>query len=147
MKRFKGRIKNILANLRNEPIILLKGMYDSWDEASDDCIGYDSDTIWHKVIDAVNKVRSGEAAFERDGFAFAQPHYNYPVVAFLLQLFLEERKLYVLDFGGSLGSMYYQHKDIFSYISDFRWNIVEQKHVVEYGKENLEDDRLWFFMI
>lgn len=145
MKSIVGHIKNFLSNRNREPVIGLKGIYDSWEVAERECIGYDSDAIWNKVINAVNKVKNGEAAFERDGYAFAELHYNYPVIAFLIQSYLEDGKLHVLDFGGSLGSMYYQHTKVLHNIEDLEWNVVEQKHVVDYGKKHLENEELKYF--
>ena len=144
MKKIIMHIWNFLMNRNKEPIIALKGIYNSWEEAQAECDGYDSEIIWDKVKCAVDKVKSGEAAFERDGFAFIEPHYNYPVLSFLLQRYIEDGKLHILDFGGSLGSMYYQHRDVMKNMSDLKWNIVEQFPVVDYGKKNLEDEKLLF---
>ena len=52
--------------------------------------------------------------------------------------------LSVLDFGGSLGSTYYQNKKFLDSLDDVSWNIVEQKHFVDAGKEDFEDERLRF---
>ena len=54
-------------------------------------------------------------------------------------------QLKVLDFGGSLGSTYYQNKKFLDKFRDVSWSIVEQKHFVDVGKEYFEDERLKFF--
>ena len=51
----------------------------------------------------------------------------------------------MLDFGGSLGSTYYQNKKFLDKIDDVTWNIVEQENFVKTGKEEFEDNRLKFF--
>ncbi len=51
----------------------------------------------------------------------------------------------MLDFGGSLGSTYYQNKKFLDKLDYVSWAIVEQKHFVDIGKKEFEDDRLKFF--
>lgn len=51
----------------------------------------------------------------------------------------------VLDFGGSLGSVYFQYKHILKFFKKVQWNIVEQKKIVKYGKKFFEDGILKFF--
>ncbi len=54
-------------------------------------------------------------------------------------------KLNVLDFGGSLGSSYYQNKKFLDSLSDVNWCIVEQPDFVNAGIEIIKDGRLHFF--
>jgi len=56
-----------------------------------------------------------------------------------------EGRLNVLDFGGSLGSTYFQNRAFLSAINTLRWNIVEQPHYVAVGKEHFEDNHLKFY--
>lgn len=51
----------------------------------------------------------------------------------------------MLDFGGSLGSSYFQNRSFLSGIKNLKWCIVEQKHFVESGKENFENNQLKFY--
>ena len=53
--------------------------------------------------------------------------------------------LRALDFGGSLGSSYFQNKHLLSELN-LEWSIVEQSHFVEYGKKELSDNTLQFYM-
>jgi putative methyltransferase (TIGR04325 family) len=55
------------------------------------------------------------------------------------------RILNVLDFGGSLGSSYFQNRNFLSGLKELKWNIVEQKHFVDCGKEFIEDGQLKFY--
>jgi putative methyltransferase (TIGR04325 family) len=50
-----------------------------------------------------------------------------------------------LDFGGSLGSSYFQNKFFLDTIPDVNWCIVEQQEFVDAGRESFEDKRLHFF--
>ena len=54
--------------------------------------------------------------------------------------------LKVLDFGGSLGSTYFQLTDFLSSINSLKWCVVDQKECVEAGKLHFADDRLEFFL-
>jgi putative methyltransferase (TIGR04325 family) len=51
----------------------------------------------------------------------------------------------VLDFGGSLGSSYFQCKRFLQPLARVRWNIVEQASFVAVGRAELETEELRFF--
>lgn len=121
------------------------GNYNTWAEAQLECTGYDSKIILEKCKNAILKVKNGEAVYERDSVLFDKISYSWPLLAFLLSVGLEQKgKLHLIDFGGSLGSTYYQNKDFLSILPDLRWNIVEQKHFVEIGRNLFEDEHLKF---
>lgn len=123
-----------------------KGNYSSWNEAQKKCSGYNSDTIFTKVKEALLKVKSGEAIFERDSVIFDKIHYSFPLLSALSIVALKNKgKLNVLDFGGSLGSSYYQNRNIFKDINEFNWCIVEQPHFVKEGLISFADTNLHFF--
>ncbi len=121
------------------------GNYKSWSEALKHSHGYDNPAILDKVCDSLFKVKNGRAAYERDSVTFDHIQYSWPVLAALLWVGSEGHKLTVLDFGGSLGSSYYQNKQFLSHIPNLAWHIVEQKNFIECGKENFEDQTLKFF--
>lgn len=122
-----------------------KGNYPSWEAALKKSKGYDSPEILDKVKTAALKVKNGEAAYERDSVIFHQPDFAFPLLASLLHIALEKNQLQVLDFGGSLGSLYFQHQKFFTSLSSFKWHVVEQPHFSETGKKLFEDDHLRFF--
>lgn len=122
------------------------GNYSLWQEAENKCTGYDNELIFNKVKDALIKVKNGDAVFERDSVIFDKIHYSFPLLSALSLTALNEKAtLKVLDFGGSLGSAYYQNKKLFTHLNDFTWNIVEQKHFVTEGKQTFADDHLNFY--
>ena len=122
------------------------GDYSSWEEAMKDSVGYDSDIILEKVKNSLLQVKEGKAIYERDSVLFDKIEYSFPVLATLLKIALEnDGKLSVLDFGGSLGSSYYQCKDFLGDIKELRWSIVEQPNFVECGKQYFENDQLKFY--
>ncbi|MGB3946507.1 MAG: methyltransferase, TIGR04325 family [Bacteroidia bacterium] len=123
-----------------------KGNYTSWASASAQASGYDSEIILNRVKNALLKVKNGEAVYERDSVIFDKVSYSFPLLSALSQVALKNnRKLNVLDFGGSLGSSYNQNKSFFSDLDQFNWCIVEQKHFVEEGKKTFADKNLHFF--
>lgn len=123
-----------------------KGNYSTWQEAKKKCTGYDDVVIFNKVKYALLKVKNGEAKFERDSVIFDKIHYSFPLLSALSFTALNNNStLNVLDFGGSLGSAYYQNKDLFTHLTNFTWNIVEQKHFVTEGKQNFSDKNLHFY--
>ncbi len=126
------------------------GDLSTWEEAKAITDGYESDAILLKVKDALLKVKSGEAAYERDSVIFDR--IQYPWLWNLLEGLLKvaginNYRLSVLDFGGSLGSTYYAVRDFLSWgkVEELKWNIVEQKNFVDCGKEYFEDGDLHFY--
>lgn len=123
-----------------------KGDYTTWQEAENDSTGYDSDQILQTVKSSLLKVKNGEAVYERDSVLFDKIQYSWPLLAGLM--FCSAKNggvLRVCDFGGSLGSTYFQNKKFLDRLGEVSWNVVEQKHFVDVGKREFEDERLKFF--
>ncbi|MEK7575008.1 MAG: TIGR04325 family methyltransferase [Patescibacteria group bacterium] len=122
------------------------GDFKTWAEAKALTSGYDTPLILEKVQSAALKVKRGEAAYERDSVNFSTIEYSWPLLAGLLWIASQnENKLSVLDFGGSLGSSYYQNRKFLAHLKSLSWSIVEQKHFVEFGHKNLTDEHLKFY--
>ncbi len=122
------------------------GNYKTWEEARAKCSGYDSHVILEKVKRSVLQVKEGIAAYERDSVIFDKIHYSYPLLASLMWIATQKgRRLNVLDFGGSLGSTYFQNKTFFDPLEEVNWCIVEQPDFVKTGNECFTDQRLHFF--
>ena len=89
--------------------------------------------------------KRGEAAFERDSVAFSQPEYAWPLLAALMWIAAKNGgRLNVLDFGGSLGSSYFQHRVFLERLNSVRWVVVEQSGQVRVGQREFADERLRF---
>lgn len=122
------------------------GNYKSWQEAQNASTGYDSNEIIQKVRSSLLKVKNGEAVYERDSVIFDEIQYSWELLAGLM--FASTKSggvLKVLDFGGSLGSTYFQNKKFLDRLDSVSWNIVEQKHFVDFGRADFEDKRLKFY--
>jgi len=134
-----------LHRIRNGCWIAFEGDYPSWQAAMDAAGGYDTPAILERVRTAALKVKRGEAVFERDSVCFDHEEYRWPALACLLQIAAGNRgQLHVLDFGGSLGSFYSQHRKVLSSIPELAWPVGEQPHFVQIGKEEFTDDVLGF---
>lgn len=149
------KIKNILKDLL--PPVLLQafrvrkgnrwyGYYPCWEEAMKESSGYECEFILKKVKEAMLKVKSGEAAYERDSVLFDDIQYSWPLLAAVMWIGARScAKLNIIDFGGSLGSSYFQNKKFLDALPGVRWNIVEQENFVRVGKEHFEDEGLRFY--
>jgi putative methyltransferase (TIGR04325 family) len=157
---FEGKIKNFL-KLVTPPIVLSvfrqskksvtaleiwSGDYTSWTEAQIRCTGYENGVILEKCKNALLKIKNGEAVYERDSVLFDEIQYSWGLLAGLQRAALENNgKLCVLDFGGSLGSTYYQNREFLGSLRELQWCIVEQQHFVDCGRKHFEDDKLKFY--
>ena len=122
------------------------GNYKSWEEAESKTIGYNANNIFKKTAEAILKVKHGEAKYERDSVLFDKPEYSWPLLATLLKISVENNNtLNILDFGGSLGSSYFQNKDFLTGIRNMSWSVVEQEHYTSFGNEKVADDVLRFY--
>lgn len=121
------------------------GNFKSWQSAQRKCTGYDNIRIFEKVLETARRVRDKEIPFERDSVAFEKIEYSFPVLSSLLHIVERKHKLNIIDFGGSLGSSYYQNRSFLSHLSEFNWCIVEQPHFVKSGKAEFSDKFLHFY--
>lgn len=125
--------------------VVWSGDYPSWPEAVATSTGYDAAVILERVQAAAMKVKLGQAAYERDGVAFDQIEYSWPLLAGLLWVAARNAgRLDVLDFGGALGTSYYQNRRFLEHL-EVSWSIVDQLHFVESGRRHFEDERLRFY--
>jgi putative methyltransferase (TIGR04325 family) len=121
------------------------GDYKTWAQAANDSKGYAADNILEKTRTALLKIKRGEAVYERDSVTFDTKQYPFPVISSLLYIATaNSNKLNVIDFGGSLGSTWFQVKDFLNNLSPVCWNIVEQQEYVTCGRELFEDEKLKF---
>jgi putative methyltransferase (TIGR04325 family) len=135
----------LLKKLQKKRLSFEEG-YPSWELASQQCSGYDAKNILEKVLASTLKVKKGEAAYERDSVLFNEIHYSWPTLAGLMHAAARNKgSLNVLDFGGSLGSSYFQNRKFLQDLPEVHWNIIEQKHYVHAGQEHIQDKQIRFY--
>jgi putative methyltransferase (TIGR04325 family) len=119
----------------------------TYDEALSKCSGYSSEIILDRTLDAIMKVKRGEARYERDSVVFDHVEHSWPLLSSLLHsAALNNGSLSVVDFGGSLGSSYFQVREFLEgAVTKIRWSVVEQAHYIECGSSNLASDELQFY--
>jgi len=121
------------------------GDFKTWDEAKQKAGGYDQYNILAKTEEAMREIIAGKAVFERDTILMLKPEYPWPLISFLLSVAAASGgNLSVLDFGGALGSSFFQCRKFLRAIPKVSWSIVEQKHVVESGIKNFSTQTLTF---
>jgi len=122
-----------------------RGDFTSWEEASRHTAGYNAENILKRVLEATCAVRDGNAAYERDGVLFAHPQDPYPLIAVLMRAAaLANGHLRVLDFGGALGSSYFQCRHWLDHVPAVDWCVIEQPHFVATGNKQLANHQLRF---
>lgn len=122
------------------------GTYSSWQLAQQATAGYDQKNILEKTQHSLAKIRDGEAVYERDSVLFDKKEYPFAVISSLLHIAIQRSNtLNILDFGGSLGSTYFQVRDFLKPLNKLSWHIVEQSSYVEIGKSEFENEQLKFY--
>lgn len=123
-----------------------KGDYDNWQSALQHSKGYHAPNILGKIKEATLKVKNGEAVYERDSVLFDKIEYSWPLLSSLMWVAAKNNNsLKVLDFGGSLGSTYFQNRNFLNELGDVEWNIVEQENFVTTGRNDIGNEKLQFF--
>ncbi len=122
------------------------GNYKSWAEAEKLCTGYNAENILETVKNAVLKVKNGDAVYERDSVLFDKIQYSQPLIDAFKKIAQEnDQLLHITDFGGSLGSSFFQNRSFLGDLRELKWSVVEQKHFVDSGKKFIEDVQLKFY--
>lgn len=135
-------LKNILLRKNGA----LSGPYKNWSDGCLHAAGYHDTNILERVKQATLQVRDNEKLFIRDGIVFSKPQYSFPALAAILKVALENNQtLTVLDFGGALGSTYFDFKRFYQKKINLQWYIVEQSGFVECGNALFANDELSFY--
>lgn len=135
-----------IKKLTGGDLLSFEGNYPSWAAAQQVSMGYDATEILQRVRDSTLKVKRGEALFERDSVCFHHEEYRWSTLVCLLTVAAKrDGRLNVLDFGGSLGSFYFQHRKFLSKLKTVSWAVVEQKQFVECGRDQIQDETVHFY--
>lgn len=152
MGSIRVRCKRVFSRIWNKyhALVFYSGNYSNWDEVAQKCRGYDDEAIFEKVKRAALEVVAGRACYEQDSWLFYTRKYNYPLISYINYFFLLNGHLQkrIVDWGGSLGSTYYQNREFWNRQQiNYQWIVVEQPHFVEFGKEKISDSFLSFMHI
>ncbi len=138
-------LPELIRKVRKVNGISFSDPFSNWSSAESNAQGYDDPEILKKVFDAAMLVKNGKGTFERDSVVFQEKSYDWPVLTALTWMAAKNNgQLKVLDFGGSLGSSFFQNLEFLKDLKGLRWGIVEQPHFVKCGKENFSNDILSF---
>jgi putative methyltransferase (TIGR04325 family) len=149
----KQALKNLLRRCLPDPLLAqlvrarrvhYSGPHASWSAALSYTSGYHTPAILEHVASATREVVAGRAAFERDSVTFPDPVPDPVIIAGLTKARPPAGPLRVLDFGGSLGSSYHQHRRFLPQEAPIEWHIVEQCHYVERGRAEFQTAELRF---
>jgi putative methyltransferase (TIGR04325 family) len=144
-KLVRGLRRSSSGTLPDETI-LFDGDYQSWEDAEHASTGYADREILSKTRAAMLKVKRGDAAFERDSVTFQVMEHRFPLLAGLLRAAVASQgRLNIVDFGGALGSTYFQCRQFLSVVRELRWSIVEQPDHVACGVAEFSDEHLRFY--
>lgn len=125
---------------------LYAGNFSSWTEAQRASRGYGDPAIREKVVAAARAVRDGQAAWERDSVLFHAPAANEPLLRALLRAAERDGgRLGVADFGGALGSAWWQHRRWLEPLREVRWGVIEQPELTAIGGREFANDALRFY--
>lgn len=91
-------------------------------------------------------MKRGEAAYERDGVLFDEVQYSWPLLSGLMWIAARNGgSLDVVDFGGALGTSFFQNRRFLASLPRVRWSVVEQAGFVERGGRDFQDEHLRFY--
>ncbi|MFA5057394.1 MAG: methyltransferase, TIGR04325 family [Opitutaceae bacterium] len=122
-----------------------RGNYATWSEARAASAGYDDAAVLDRMLGAARAVRSGRVAWDRDGATFAEPAVHAPLLAALRTVAAAQGgRLELVDFGGALGSTWWQYRPSLAGLATVRWRVVEQPHVAAAGRREFADTVLSF---
>ncbi len=128
------------------PPIRFSGPFATWDDAASRAIGYDTNVIFEKTKRAALEVKEGRGVFERDSVVFQSPEYNFPLLSVCqTTAAIHHGELSVMDFGGALGSSYFQNRPLLLGINRIRWSVIEQGSYVEFGNKHISNHELKFY--
>jgi putative methyltransferase (TIGR04325 family) len=126
--------------------IYYRGEFTDWATARTNAGGYDEESLLERLATAAQAVKDGTAAWEQDGVTWDHIPYDLPLFAALSRIALAQGgRLAVVDFGGALGSSYFQSRGFLAEVATLSWGVVEQPQLVAIGRKRFERDALRFF--
>jgi len=138
-------LKKIFKRRESPDRLIFQGDFGSWQQAEAEARGYGDISILVKTEESMREILAGKAVYERDSVLLPKPEYPWPLIGCLLSAALAAGgRLTVLDFGGALGSTYYQCRPFLTNVPQLAWMVVEQKHYVESGLREFSKEPVTF---
>jgi putative methyltransferase (TIGR04325 family) len=121
------------------------GPFSAWEQAAAGTTSYADPSILAAVLAAAKVAAADPRFFERDSVLLPAGELQWPVLTALgLAAGASSGSLSVVDFGGSLGSLYFQHREQCRTLGVASWTVVEQEAFAEAGRMDLADGTLDF---
>jgi putative methyltransferase (TIGR04325 family) len=121
------------------------GPYQTWADARHASTGYDAPAILERMTASARAVAAGQAAYERDTVLFRDPTPDPLLLAEITALTkIRPAGVRVLDFGGALGSTWFQHRPFLAGLGTVAWHVVEQPFIAERGRTEFTNPNLTF---
>jgi len=145
--RIVQKHKQARTQANKQAVIEYSGPYADWASARKAAVGYDAPNIIAKVLASTQAVIDGRAVYERDSVLFYQEEYNWQFLSSLLVVAQHAAgRLKVVDFGGALGSSFWQNRKIFDKLGiTVDWRVVEQDTYLQAAKQLRYDAPLRFY--
>ena len=105
----------------------------SWDDALKNSHNYNQDKLINNIFLATQNVLKKKYKYESDGINFNYLNIDNNFLESLKKCIKKENTI-LLDFGGSLGSMYFKYHDLISKNKYIELLIVEQEKIFEKSK-------------
>ncbi len=122
------------------------GSYPDWEAAARACRKISLEGQRRAYERALGEVLDGRALFERDSLLQHQPVTCWPLMLALRDLQARGTlQPTILDYGGGLGSVYFQHRAWWSADRPVTWNVVELPEIAATGQRLVQDSQLRFF--
>jgi putative methyltransferase (TIGR04325 family) len=145
LQRITKPTRTYLRSILSKPAYGWFGQYPNWEAATAATRGYDESSILETVRAAMLQVKQGQARYERDGVILSHPTHTASLISTLYHAATRFSFIHILDFGGSLGSSYFQLKPYLSSLPAVQWSVVEQAHFVAAGQQDFAEPGLDFF--
>lgn len=123
-----------------------RGEYADWAAARRQASAADGAAALSRVCTAARAVRRGDAAWDRDGVTFADAWMHAPLLAALREAAHGQGgRLDLVDFGGGLGSIWWQHRSGLDGIECRSWRVVELPELAAVGTKEFTAAPLSFY--